>query len=209
MDWLGSGALPIGFLMFFGMVYAFVKRRASHRLASRAFPDLAKRLGLCFTPSPYKKGIGTLSGSIDGYRVFVDPDEQRKISLHFKSDPSVLLLSYHENRRPPDGAERLYSGDRIFDGFFKTRYASEAVAVRLRGRRELGDLLIDLNGTFRRALKQCSVSSTGIGLVLDFGNPPYIPASAVRRLLPPMIQLAKVIDPYDATAPSSGPSHSH
>jgi hypothetical protein len=33
--------------------------------------------------------------------------------------------------------------------------------------------------------------------VLDFGNPPYIPSSAVERLLPPLLELAKIIDPRD------------
>jgi hypothetical protein len=197
MDWLSSGALPIGFLMFFGMVYAFIKRRTAHHLASRAYPELGQRLGLTFRASPYKKAIGTLSGKRDGYRVFVDPDEQKKISVHFVGEPSVLLLNYQQNQRPPSGAERLYTGDREFDAFFKTRYASEDLARRFEERRNLGRLLVDFESTFRRELKEFSVSSSGISIVLDFGNPPYIPSSAVERLLPPLLELAKIIDPRD------------
>ena len=198
MDWLNHGALPIGFLMFFGMIYAFIKRRTAHHLASRAYPELGQRLGLVFKASPYKKTIGTLSGARDGYRVFVDPDEQRKISVHFVGEPGVLLLNYRQNQRPPSGAERLYTGNREFDAFFKTRYATEEVAVRLKGQRDLGRLLVDFETTFRRELKQFNVSSSGISIVLDFGNPPYIPSSAVARLLPPLIELAKIIDPLVA-----------
>lgn len=197
MDWLHGGALPIGFLMFAGMVYAFLKRRTAHHLASRAYPELGERLGLAFKPSPYKKTIGTLTGERDGYRVFVDPDEQRKISVHFAGSPSVLLLNYRQNQRPPDDAERLYSGDREFDAFFKTRYASDDVAKRLKAHQRLGALLVDFEGTFRRELKQFNVSSSGISIVLDFGNPPYIPAAAVERLLPPLIELAKIVDPHE------------
>lgn len=202
MDWLSSGALPIGFLMFFGMVYAFLKRRTAHHLASRAYPELGRRLGLAFKASPYKKTIGTLSGHFQGYRVFVDPDEQRKISVHFTGEPSVLLLNYRQNQRPPADAERLYSGDRQFDAFFKTRYASNEISERFKKRRALGELLVDFEGTFRRELKQFNVSSTGISIVLDFGNPPYIPASAVERLLPPLIEIAKIVDP-----PAQHPEH--
>jgi hypothetical protein len=204
MDWLNSGALPIGFLMFFGMVYAFLKRHTAHHLASRAYPELGERLGLAFKASPYKKTIGTLSGERGGYRVFIDPDEQRKISVHFVGEPSILLLNYRQNQRPPADAERLYSGDRQFDAFFKTRYAGEEVSRRLKEHRGLGALLTDFEGAFRRELKQFNVTSSGIGIVLDFGNPPYIPASAVQRLLPPLIELAKIIDP--PTRPPTPPA---
>lgn len=199
-DWLSHGALPIGFLMFFGMAFAFVKRRASHHLASKAFPRLAEQLGLSYKPSPYRAGIGTLSGRLGGYRVFVDPDEQRKVSLHFEGTPALLLRSYDQNQRPPAELARLYSGERSFDAFFKTRYADEAVAHRIQEYKGWRPLIEALKTEFRRELAQFNVSETGITLVLDFGNPPHIPGGVVERLLEIAVQFASVIDPLSAAA---------
>lgn len=196
MDFFSAKALPIGFLMFFGMVYAFLKRRAGHKLAARAFPRLAERLGLTYKPSPYRAGIGTLSGTLSGYRVFVDPDEQRKISLHFRGEPGVLLRNYEQNQRPPADLARLSSGNRSFDAFFKTRYADAAVGQRIRAHKGWRAMVQAFTQEFRRELKQCNVSETGITLVLDFGNPPHIPGGAVERLLDLMVQLARIIEPH-------------
>ncbi len=195
MDWLNDSALPIGFLMFFGMVYAFVKKRTGHKLASRAFPALAERLGLEYTPSRYRAGIGTLRGSIDGYRVFVDPDDQRKVTLYFESAPPILLKNYTQNQRPPAGLERLYSGDRRFDAYFKTRYADAALAERIRDFKQWASLLQFVDQELRRELQQFNVSESGITLVLDFGNPPHIPAGVVEKLLSTLVSFAKVIEP--------------
>lgn len=204
MDFLGNKALPIGFLMFFGMVFAFLKRRASHKLASRAFPMIAERMGLTYKPSPYRRGIGTLSGTVQGYRVFVDPDDQRKISLHFRGQPGVLLRNYDQNQRPPADLARLYSGNKSFDTFFKTRYADEAVSARIRAFKGWRPLVQALTQEFRRELKQFNVSETGITLVLDFGNPPHIPGGVVERLLELMLQLACVVDPAVEVAEEPG-----
>lgn len=205
-DLLSQGALPIGFLMFFGMAFAFVKRRATHKLASRAFPELAARLGLVYKSSPYRGGIGTLSGVLDGYRVFVDPDEQRTLSLHFEGAPPVLLRSYSQNQRPPVELGRLYSGDRSFDAFFKTRYADDEVAVRIQQYKQWRPLIAALEGEFRRELTQFNVSDTGVTLVVNFGNPPHIPGGAVERLLEIMVCFARVIDPLDSRVRSSASS---
>lgn len=207
-DLLSQGALPIGFLMFFGMAFAFVKRRATHKLASRAFPELAARLGLVYKPSPYRGGIGTLSGVLEGYRVFVDPDEQRKLSLHFEGARPVLLRSYSQNQRPPVELERLYSGDRSFDAFFKTRYADDQVAARIQQYKQWRPLIAALEGEFRRELTQFNVRDTGVTLVVNFGNPPHIPGGAVERLLEIMVCFARVIDPLDSPVRSGASSRS-
>jgi len=196
-DWLSDGALPFGFLMFFGMVYAFIKRRASHKLASRAFPNLAERLGLTYKPSPYRRGIGTLQGTLDGYRVFVDPDDQRKISLYFETGPAILLRNYAQNQRPPAELSRLYSGNKHFDAFFKTRYADEELSRRVREYRDWAPLIAQVQGEFRRELQQFNVSDTGISLVLNFGNPPHIPGGVVERLLKLLVRVASVIEPRE------------
>lgn len=194
------GALPVGFLMFFGMAFAFVKRRATHKQASKEFPEIAERLGLVYKPSPYAKGIGTLSGTFHGYRVFVDPDEQRKVSMYFEGTPGVLLRNYIQNQRPPAELGRLSSGNRRFDAFFKTRYADDQIAERIQQYEKWRPLIEVLETEFRRELTQFNVSETGITLVVNFGNPPHIPGGAVERLLDLMLSFASVIAPLETEA---------
>ncbi len=151
-------------------------------------------MGLSYKPARYSRGIGGLSGTLDGYRVFVDPDEQRKISLHFREERGVLLCNYARNQRPPSDLHRLYSGDRRFDAYFKTRYASEPVGERIRAYKQWAGLLDLVELEFRRELQQFNVTESGITLVFDFGNPPHIPAGAVEKLLRALVRMARVLE---------------
>jgi hypothetical protein len=160
---------------------------------------------LTYKASRYRGGIGTLSGRLDGYRVLVDPDEQRKISLYFEKRPRVHLRNYAQNQRPPADLSRLYSGDKRFDAYFKTRYASESVSQRIQAHKAWAPLIAMLETEFRRSLAQLNVSETGVTMVLDFGNPPHIPAGAVERLLRLSVSFAKVIEPSQSGEPLSTP----
>jgi hypothetical protein len=94
-----------------------------------------------------------------------------------------------------------YSGDRKFDAFFKTRYASERVAARLAKVKNPRKLVESFRGTYYRELKQVNVTHHGVSCVLDFGNPPHLPADAIECLLPAMVALARVIEPHEETGP--------
>ena len=198
MEWLSKGALPIGILMFAGMLLALLLRRHRFRHAAQHFPALAEKLGLDFRASPHRRTIGTLSGVYRGYRVFIDPDDQRRITVRFDQEPKVDLRNYAQSRRPPRGMHTFFSGSKRFDSFFKTRYMSDELAERLLEVEHLDRLLDPFRGPYFRQLKQLNVTSNGVSCVLNFGNPPHIPAAAVELLLPAMVELAKAIEPHQA-----------
>lgn len=203
-NWFGMGALPLGFILFLGMAFAYFKRRADHAGARHAYPDLARQLGLEYQPSSLDGVIGRLRGRIDGFAVVVDPDDQRKLIVRFRGEPEIDLRTYDVGRR--SARLRLYaSGDRRFDRFFKTRYASEAIAERLDAV-DVSGLLDPFFGSYYRAIKQVNLTSHGVTCVLDFGNPPHIPASAVAELLPALVRWARVIEPPDEETSPPGPA---
>jgi hypothetical protein len=185
-------------LMFVGMFLALARRRARFRAAARNFPALGEKLGLEFKPAPNPRSIGTLSGDYRGYRVFVDPDEQRRIMVRFEQEPGVDLRNYEHTRRPPRDTHVFYSGDKRFDSFFKTRVASDMVADRLSAVERPSRLLDPFLGAYYRELKQLNVTPNGVSCVFDFGNPPHIPATAVELLLPAMIELARLVEPHES-----------
>jgi hypothetical protein len=184
-------------LMFAGMFLALVLRRMRHREAAKEYPALADQLGLRFKPSPHRNGIGTLAGELDGYRVFVDPDEQRRISVRFAGEPPVELRNYEHFRRAPRGMRTYFSGDKRFDGFFKTRYVGDETRDRLAAVPRPSRKLEPFMGRYYRELKQLNITPNGVSCVFDFGNPPHIPPPAIELLLPAMLDLARLIEPHD------------
>ena len=182
--------------MFAGMALGIFLRRARQRAARRQYPALAQRLGLALRPASHPKGIGKLTGTYEGYRVLVDPDQTRRITVQFDAAPKIDLRSYEDLRRRPRGLAPYASGHKRFDAFFKTRYASRRVAKRLARAGDLSELIAPLRGPFSREIRQVMVTSEGVTCVLDFGNPPNLPPEVVETLLPALIELAWVIAPH-------------
>lgn len=197
LEWLNQGSLPIGMLMFAGMVAAFVLRRARARRASRQFPELAAKLGLSHRAPTQGKGIGILSGEYRGYHVHVDPDDQRRITVRFDTAPNIDFRTYEIPRGAPPGMHTYYSSDRKFDAFFKTRFASSEVAARLAEIPTPRRLIEPFRGSYYRELKQVNITHHGVSCVFDFGNPPHLPADAVEQLLPAMIEVARIVEPHE------------
>jgi hypothetical protein len=194
-DWLSQGA-PIGLIMFLATVLAFARRKAGRVRAQRALPKLAEQLGLSFVAPRYAGMLGSLNGTFRGYAVRVDPDEQRRISVRFAHAPPVDLRSYtREHHRAPFGMADVYSGDRVFDRFFKTRFAADPIADQLRALERPSRLLEPFLGRYSRHVQSLSVTSSGVTCVLDFGSPPFIPEEAIRALLPACTALAEMIEP--------------
>jgi hypothetical protein len=90
VDWLSLGALPIGLVFFAGTALGVARRRAGHVRARADYPALAQELGLEYRPSRYATGVGSLVGSIDGYRLLIDPDDQRRILLTWVTPPGEI-----------------------------------------------------------------------------------------------------------------------
>jgi hypothetical protein len=193
MDLSVLTSLPIGLLMFAAMVWGFFRRRARQKSAQEDYPALAERLRLARRPPAHPNQIGQLYGTMRGYSVLVDPDEQRKIIVRFRGEPKLDLRSY-EGPRCPMGMEYYTAHDRAVDGYLKTRYASPEIALRL-DEADLRRLVQPFRERYRHDVKQLNITEHGVTCVLDFGNPPHIPAAAVEELLPALIDWAEAIEP--------------
>ena len=192
---LFNGALPIGLLMFLGTVFAYAQRRLGRRRAAKRFPDLARALGLEFIAPRHPGSVGILSGVYRQRTVRIDPDEQRLIKVRFRSSPRIDLRSYENAVRAPFDMVAFYSGDRSFDRFFKTRFASEDVAALISDELEARRLVEPFMGRYARQVQALTVTSDGVVCRLDFGSPPYIPPAALETLLPACVALAELIEP--------------
>lgn len=185
-------AAGVGIVFFGIMVVGALRRKAGNVVARAQYPKLASKLGLNYSPSPYKKGVGKLSGQVDGYSVVVDPDDQRRIYLRFLNSPAVELHSFVHNKRAASGLRSFRPSSAVLAGLFKTSHASAEIIERLNHSDEVIESLRPLK--FLRPLKTLSVTSSGIAAVFDFGNPPYIPAEVVDDLLPRLCCLARTIE---------------
>jgi hypothetical protein len=193
MDLSVLRSLPIGLLMFAALVWGYFRRRAGQKRAQESYPALAARLGLVHRPANSPNQIGQLQGSLRGFSVLVDPDEQRKIIVRFRGEPRIDFRSY-DGPRCPAGMTYYTAQNRIVDAYFKTRYASTDIAERL-DETDLSLLLEPLRQRYRHAVKQLNITAHGVTCVLDFGNPPHIPAAAVEQLLPALLDWAETLEP--------------
>lgn len=200
---LDSG-LPIGILMFLGTAWAVLRRRLGRRRAVQRFPDLAAQLGLDYAPPRYPGNVGVITGTYEGRAVRIDPDDQRLIKLRFHGTPRVDLRTYENSLRPPFDMVTVHSGDREFDRFFKTRFASEDIALAITTAREPGRQLAPFSGRYARHVQSVTVTTEGVVCRLDFGSPPYIPEGALHELLPACAALADLLEPGGAAGHVSG-----
>lgn len=198
-----DNGLPIGILMFLGTAFAFLRRRLGRRRAVARFPALASALGLQHTPPRYAGNVGVLAGSYEGRNVRVDPDDQRSIKVRFHGTPRVDLRTYENSLRAPFDMVTLHTGDRQFDRFFKTRFASEDVAAHIAAAAQPGESLRPFVGRYARHVQSVTVTSEGVVCRLDFGTPPYIPEGALHELLPACVALANLLEPSDSATPSA------
>ncbi len=188
MSWLETGALPIGMLMFGIMTWGFLRRKAGHVVARNQYPALAEELGLSYRASRYASGVGRMSGIYEGYQVVVDPDDQRHIRVVLPDSPGVELWMHAHNRRPPPGMQSFQPENRQLSALFRTAHGTPSGIEAVQRAEELETTARRLRGM--RELKSLSVTESGITAVLDYGNPPFIPASVVRTMLRDLVQIA-------------------
>ncbi len=192
MDLFSGGALPMGMLFFGVMVLGVVRRKAGNVVARAQYPKLGEQLGLRYTPSTYKAGVGKLQGEVGGYDVIVDPDDQRRIYLRFDSHPAIEMHSFVHNKRAPKDMVSFRPSSTVLSSQFRTAHASPKIIERLNADKDLEEALRPLK--FLRPMKQLSVTGSGISATFDYGSPPYIPAEVVDDVIPRLVRLARVID---------------
>jgi hypothetical protein len=196
------GTLPLGLLLFAGTAAALLRRRWNQSRAAQDFPTLARELGLEFKAPRYAGGAGTLTGTHGERSVRIDPDDQRLLKVRFRGAPRVDLRSY-EHATAPFDMITVYSRDRDFDRFFRTRLASEAIARRISDHEQAGRHLQAFQGSHARQIQSVTVTSEGVVCRFE-----YLPADALRELLSACVALADLIEPNEPDAlvahPDSG-----
>jgi hypothetical protein len=192
----GSPLIGLGFglAMFAFTALGFLLRKRGQKRAAEELPKLALELKLLLVPARHARALGQLKGSYQGYEVRVDPEESRSISVRFRGSPKIDLRSYQGPIAPPYGWVTLSSGDRAFDRFFKTRFIASELAQSLVSDQKPSSLLEPFRGAYDRRVKALTVSADGVRCELDFGNPPHVPASAIRVLLPACVALCAFIE---------------
>jgi hypothetical protein len=197
--------LPLGLIMFGGTAFALLRRKWKRRRAGQDLPSLARDLGLEYTAPRYAGAAGTLAGTYADRVVRIDPDEQRLLKVRFHGTPRVDLRSYQHTAAAPFDMVTLYSRDRDFDRFFRTRYAAEGISRRLLAEPQLGRYVEAFQGSHARQIQSVTVTSEGVVCRFD-----YMPAEVLRELLPACVALADLIEPSETAAvpepPVSEPS---
>lgn len=185
-------ALPLGLLMFAGTAAVLLRRRWGAQRAVLDFPALASSLGLQHAPPRHAGGAGVLSGTYRGRFVRIDADDQRSLKVRFHGTPRVDLRSYPHSIGVPFDMITVYSQDRDFDRFFRTRHAAESIAQRIIDSEHRGRLVAAFEGAHARPLQSLTVTSDGVVLRFE-----YLSAEAVRELLPACVELADLIEPNE------------
>lgn len=189
-------ALPFGLLMFAGTAVMLLRRKWGAQRAAADFPALAASLGLEHAPPRHPGGAGVLSGVYQGRTVRVDADDQRLLKVRFHGSPRVDLRSYQHTIGVPFDMVTVYSGERRFDRFFRTRHAAQPIAERIAQSEELGRLVAEFEGAHARSLQSLTVTAEGVVLRLE-----VVSTAAVRELLPACAALAALIEPDESSEP--------
>ena len=187
-------ALPLGLLMFAGTAAALLRRKWGKQSAVQGFPALAESLGLQHTAPRHEGGAGLLTGTYQGRTVRVDADDQRLIKVRFHGSPRVDLRSYQHSLAVPFDMITIYSRDRDFDRFFRTRHAVEAIAQQIVESERPGRLVAAFEGAYARTMQSLTITSDGVVLRFE-----YLSAEAVTELLRACVELADLIEPSEAT----------
>jgi hypothetical protein len=198
-----SSLLGVGMLVL--MLVMHVRRRTAFRRKGTDLRAVARELGLEHVPSAHSRAQGKLRGSYRGRKVVVDPDERRAVIVRFETQPRIDLRSYEISMPVPFDMVSVQSRAPAFNRFWKTRRASPAIAGELLERSSV-EWIEPLRGRLARNVKSLIVTAEGVTCEVDFGNPAFIPADAVRQLLVACIELAEQFEPKAAAPIDESPS---
>lgn len=185
LDW--AQGLPIGILMFVGMLVGTTLRKASRARAHRNYPAVAEEFGLEFVEPSNPRGLGRLRGQYRQRQVLVQADEGARIVVRLRAHPTLALYNHAYFKRTPDELVSFSLGSRKLDEWLPNRYCAP-------GMEDMGDSprLRELLGELRLfpKLKQLNVDGERVECVFDYGRPPYIPVGDLSQLLPLCADLA-------------------
>lgn len=184
---MGAGAIV-------GQVVKQASIRARQRRAVAEFEPLAGELGLSYFPPSSARGQGAIRGVYQGRQVDIDPDDAVAIAVRFTSSPRVELNTEALEEPAPDDMVGVQANDKEFERFWRTRRAAPALAERL-ATSARNEWLDEFRGMFARNVRSVSITPEGVTVSVTFGRLPFIPADAIRALLPACAGLAEAIEP--------------
>ena len=158
-------------------------------------PRWRKKLGLDHIESKYFSEFGKLLGSIQSHKVIIEPDENAKIIVHFKSTKLIQLWTKKDRQKPGEQMPAFKTRDWKFNLIFKTRRANEKVAKNFITSTELIALFIQFYIRWIWNLETIYVSDEAIYCEFNYGHPfyPYIPAYALEKILGDLVELSEHI----------------
>lgn len=178
------------------LILSVIYHPIARKMTWRHLPVVAKKLGLDHINSRHYSEFGKLSGTIQGHQVIVEPDENAKIIVHFKSAKPVQFWTKKNRQKPTGEMPEFKTHNWTFNYIFKTRRADEKIAKTFI---DSPDLIVLFNQFYIKriwSLESIYVSDQAIYCEFNYGHPfyPYIPASVLENILKEIIDLTDHCD---------------
>lgn len=167
---------------------------------------LYDRFGLSFMPSGSLIAIGKLQGSVDGFKIKVEPDERTKIKIELPSSPDVVisLESLGNQVREP-----FSFGNPALDNMLRNKGHSDGAAERLVRDPDAQAALAGFLGKWRGRIRTFLIVSGRLECSPARGTSQkvnFILPQQLDELLPDLLELAKAIENAYANA-GANPAH--
>lgn len=187
-------------VVFIGLLYWFAFRSydpfgAGISKARTNFPETGAALGLEYTPSELREGLGELHGSFGGYRVRVAPDDSALIELVLHERVQVHLSNQEPVRSHTN--ERMVAfdfNDKSANRLFRTRFASEDLVTRLASSGRIAEFVVAFNGHWGRKKLLIECSNGYVFARFRDGMEKYIPVDDIEPMLKDLVLLASILE---------------
>lgn len=204
-------ALLTGFIYIsIGLWYVYLKDRFSAEARSlRELPLIAEKFGLTYIESQVIGSVGHMEGTFSGYPVKVQPNGETgdgRFAVALKKNLGDCEISFDRTLyRPSQGLVEFKSGNTLFDKRFKTRYATEKLAVKLQNAGvRLGPIVHFVRkwrlthrwafGIMARSWLKVTNNNIAYSDVPLKGGSYVMPARIVEKVLPDLISMARAFD---------------
>ena len=183
-------------LCFLWMLAWMTKHPLCQRLSWKKLPQAGEDLGLRFEQARSYSKFGTLTGTIKGREVTVEPDEDAKFRISLRSKKKLELTQSRSHTRPTADMPDFKTDNWKFNWIFKTRRADPEIAAVFKLSDDLPDHFVRFYCRWMHRLRYISVFNDYLRCSLSYGHPfhPYIPASVLPRFLNDVADLAVLLD---------------
>ncbi len=193
-----------------GLWFLSLKDRYSSKFkALRELPLTAQKYGLTYIESQTFDTPGDMQGMYANYKVEILPDgnsRDGRFIVYLKKNIGKCEISFSKTvYRPAEGLVEFYTGNSLFDSCFKTRYATQNLAEKLRTARDnLAPILNFIKkwqithwwifGIWGRSWLTIEGNTIRYSDVPVKGGPYVLSAARVEQVLPDIIALARTLE---------------